>query len=176
MPAAFRLLKATPFEIPASGKTMKQTGALLAVLILLTPITQAADPSDTRTITQNDEQNSNAHEAVERYFEDELMKKHATVAKYYEEEARKSRAKVKVLETMLAHYEEKSYLYGKKAQDLQAHTEALVRKHEEAAKADAREAASHRQIALTLKEKNHPASKTRKLSVVESYPPAVLSK
>lgn len=155
---------------------MKQTCALLTILILLTPITQAADPSDTRTITQNDEQNSNAHEAVERYFEDELMKKHETVAKYYEEEARKSRAKVKELETMLAHYEEKSYLYGKKAQDLRAHTEALVRKHEEAAKADAREAASHRQIALTLKEKNHPASKTRKLSVVESYPPAVLSK
>ena len=121
---------------------------------------------------QNDEQN----EAVERYFEDELMKKHETVAKYYEEEARKSRAKVKELETMLAHYEEKSYLYGKKAQDLQAHTEALVRKYKEAAKADAREAASHRQIALTLKEKNHSASKTQKLSVVESYPPTVLSK
>ena len=157
---------------------MRQTCALLTVLILLTPITQAADHSDhsdtriSRTITQNDEQN----EAVERYFEDELMKKHETVAKYYEEEARKSRAKVKELETMLAHYEEKSYLYGKKAQDLQAHTEALVRKYKEAAKADTREAASHRQIALTLKEKNHPASKTQKLSIVESYGSTVLSK
>ena len=157
---------------------MRQTCALLTVLILLTPITQTADHSDhsdtriSRTITQNDEQN----EAVERYFEDELMKKHETVAKYYEEEARKSRAKVKELEMMLAHYEEKSYLYGKKAQDLQAQTEALARKYEEAARADAKEAASHRQIALTLKEKNHPASKTQKLSVVESYPPTVLSK
>ena len=158
---------------------MRQTCTLLTVLILLAPITQAADHSDirlTRVIAQNDEQNSNAHEAVERYFEDELMKKHETVAKYYEEEARKSRAKVKELEMMLAHYEEKSYLYGKKAQDLQAQTEALARKYEEAARADAKEAASHRQIALTLKEKNHPASKTQKLSVVESYPPTVLSK
>jgi hypothetical protein len=158
---------------------MRQTCTLLTVLILLTPITQAADHSDTRItppIAQNDEQNSDSHEAVERYFEDELMKKHETVAKYYEEEARKSRAKVKELERMLVHYEEKSYLYGKKAQDLQAHTEALVRKYEEAAKADAREAASHRQIALTLKEKNHPASKTQKLSVVESYASTVLSK
>ncbi len=158
---------------------MRQTCTLLTVLTLLAPITQAADPSDTRitrTITQNDEQNSNAHAAVERYFEDELMKKHETVAKYYEEEAGKSRAKVKELETMLAHYEEKSYLYGKKAQDLQAQTEALVRKYEEAAKADAREAASHRLIALTLKEKNHPASETQKLSIVESYDSTVLSK
>ncbi|PTQ79659.1 hypothetical protein C8R21_12423 [Nitrosospira multiformis] len=158
---------------------MRQTCALLAVLILLAPITHAADRSDTRitrTIKQNDEQNSNAHEAVERYFEDELMKKHETVAKYYEDEARKSQEKVKELEMMLAHYEEKSYLYGKKAQDLQAHTEALVRKYKEAAKADTREAASHRQIALTLKEKNHPASKTQKLSIVESYGSTVLSK
>ncbi|SEO28882.1 hypothetical protein SAMN05216404_11645 [Nitrosospira multiformis] len=157
----------------------RQTYALLSVLILLTPLTQAAGHPDTRitqTIAQNDEQNSNAHEAAEKHFEDELMKKHETVAKYYEDEARKSRAKVKELEIMLAHYEEKSYLYGKKAQDLQAHTAALVRKYEEAAKADAREAASHRQIALTLKEKNHPASKTQKLSVVESYGPTVLSK
>jgi hypothetical protein len=148
-------------------------------LILLAPITQAADHSDTRitrAIAQNDEQTSDAHEAAERHFEDELMKKHETVAKYYEDEARKSQAKVKELAIMLAHYEEKSYLYGKKAQDLQAHTEALVRKYEEAAKADAREAASHRQIALTLKEKNHPASKTQKLSVVEPYGPTVLSK
>jgi predicted ribosome quality control (RQC) complex YloA/Tae2 family protein len=177
----FYPIKATTFDIPVPGKTMiaRETYVLLSVLILLTPLARAADHSDTRisrTITQNDEQNSNANEAVERYFEDEFMKKHETVAKYYEEEARKSRAKVKELEMMLAHYEEKSYLYGKKAQDLQAQTEALIRKHEEAAKADAREAASHRQIALTLKEKNHPASKTEKLSVVESYPPTVLSK
>ena len=153
----------------------RQICTLLSVLILLTPIARAADHSDTRTNAQN-ALDPNTHEAAERYFEDELMKKHETVAKYYEEEARKSRAKIKELETMLAHYEEKSYLYGKKAQDLQAQTEALVRKYEEAARADAREAASHRQIALTLKEKNHPASKTQKLSVVESYPPTVLSK
>ena len=157
----------------------RKTYALLSVLIFLAPIAGAADHSDTRitrAIAQNDEQNLDAHETAERHFEDELMKKHEMVANYYEEEARKSRAKVKELETMLAHYEEKSYLYGKKAQDLQAHTEALVRKYEEAAKADAREAASHRQIALTLKEKNHPASKTQKLSIVESYGSTVLSK
>lgn len=77
---------------------------------------------------------------------------------------------------MLAHYEEKSYLYGKKAQDLQAHTEALIRKYEGAVKADAKEAASHRQIALSLKEKNYPASKAHRLSAVEPYRPGVLSK
>ncbi|ABB74926.1 hypothetical protein SAMN05216403_12516 [Nitrosospira multiformis ATCC 25196] len=151
---------------------MRQACPLLIILILLIPVAQAADHSGiriTQTLAQNDEQNPNAREVVERYFEDELMKKHETVAKYYEDEAGKSRAKIRELRGMLAHYEEKSYLYGKKAQDLQAHTEALVRKYEEAAKADAREAASHRQIALAFKEKNHPDSKTQKVSIVESY-------
>ena len=152
----------------------RQTCALLSVLILLTPLARAADYADTQTIIQNPS-NSNTHDAVERHFEDELMKKHETVAKYYEDEARKSQAKAQELKVMLAHYEEKSYLYGKKAQDLQAHTEALIRKYERAAKADAGEAASHRQIALSLKEKNYAASKTQRLSVIESYRPGALS-
>jgi len=146
----------------------RQTYALLSVLILLTPLVRAADHADTQTVIQN-ASNPNTHEAVERHFEDELMKKHETVAKYYEDEARKSQEKVKELKTMLAHYEEKSYLYGKKAQDLQAHTEALIRKYEQAAKADAKEAASHRQIALSLKEKNYTTSKSHKLSVADSH-------
>ena len=32
---------------------------------------------------------------------------------------------------LLEHYEEKSYLYGRQAQDLESHTSALVRKYEE---------------------------------------------
>jgi predicted ribosome quality control (RQC) complex YloA/Tae2 family protein len=153
----------------------RQTCTLLSVLIFLAPIAGAADHSDTRTNAQN-APSPDAYEAAERYFEDELMKKHETVAKYYEDEARKSQEKVKELKAMLAHYEEKSYLYGKKAQDLQAHTEALIRKYEGTVKADAKEAASHRQIALSLKEKNYPASKTHRLSAVEPYRPGVLSK
>ena len=159
-----------PFDIPVPDKTMRvrQTCALLSALILFMPIARAADHSDTQAVIHNTS-SPDTHEAVERHFEHELMKKHETVAKYYEEEARKSQGKAQELKVMLAHYEEKSYLYGKRAQDLQAHTEALIRKYEKTAKADAKEAVSHRQIALTLKEKNYPVSKIQKLSVSESY-------
>ncbi len=78
-------------------------------------------------------------------------------------------AKAKELKLLLEHYEDKSYLYGKKAQDLQAHTEALVRKYENAAKTDAAEAASHRQIASKLKDKerSYAESRSQRLSAID---------
>jgi hypothetical protein len=109
------------------------------------------------------------HEAVEKYYEEEARKRHEVVAKYYEDEAGKMQAKAKELKLLLEHYEEKSYLYGKKAQDLQAHTEALVRKYEKAAKTDAAEATSHRQIASKLKDKerNYAATRSERLSAID---------
>lgn len=136
--------------------------------LLSQPVTAAVDNPDTRpgqnVPAQSDQQ------AAEKHYEDEAMKKHEIVAKYYENEARKAGAKVKELKLLLVHYEEKSYLYGNKAQDLQAHTGALVRKYEQAAKADEREAKSHRQIALKLKEKNYASSgMQRVVSVNETH-------
>src|SRR3982751_4215162 len=46
---------------------------------------------------------------------------HITRAKYYEELATNLSIKAKEQEQLLEHYEERSYLYGKRAQDLQAH-------------------------------------------------------
>jgi hypothetical protein len=108
-------------------------------------------------------------EAVEKYYEEEARKRHETVAKYYEDEAGKMQAKAKELKLLLEHYEDKSYLYGKKAQDLQAHTEALVRKYENSARTDAAEAASHRQIALKLRDKERRYAETRsqRLSAID---------
>ena len=91
--------------------------------------------------------------ALERYYEEKAHERHEMLARYYGAEEKKNHVKARELKQLLEHYGEKSYLYGKKAQDLQAHTDALLRKHSQAARMDAAEAASHRRIALTLKEK-----------------------
>src|SRR5688500_13816222 len=139
--------------------------SVLGLLASLSPCASAVESFRTQTIAQN--ASAQSAREVEKHYEDELMKKHEMVAKYYEDEAKKMQEKTKELKVLLEHYEEKSYLYGKKAQDLQAHTEALVRKYEGAAKADAKEAASHRQIALRLKEKNYAGSRTQRLSAID---------
>src|SRR5215469_113526 len=46
---------------------------------------------------------------------------HIARAKYYEDVATNLSLKAKEQAELLDHYEEKSYLYGKRAQDLQAH-------------------------------------------------------
>ena len=75
-------------------------------------------------------------------------------------------AKVKEQKELLEQYQDKSYLYGRQAQDLQSHTEALVRNYEQAATANIQEAALHRQMASKLEE-NHAASGTQRLSAVD---------
>jgi hypothetical protein len=82
---------------------------------------------------------------------------HEAVAKYYENAALQMQAKVQEEKELLEQYKNKSYLYGRQAQDLQSHTAALIRRHEQTAAADMKEAALHRQMALKLDE-NHAAS------------------
>ena len=91
---------------------------------------------------------------------------HEAVAKYYEDAARRMQAKAEEQKLLLEQYEDKSYIYGREAQDLQAHTYALVRKYEKEAKASVKEAALHRQMALKLEENILPSSGTQKLSVI----------
>jgi hypothetical protein len=71
------------------------------------------------------------------------------------------KAKVKEQKELLEQYQNKSYLYGRQAQDLQSHTEALVRDYEQTASADMREAALHRQMASKFEE-NHAATITQR--------------
>jgi hypothetical protein len=137
---------------------------VLGSLASISPYGGAGGRLNTQKAAQNTS-TPGTREATEKYYEDELMKKHEIVAKYYEDEAKKLQAKVKELKTLLAHYEEKSYIYGKKAQDLQAHTEALIRKYEQGVALDIKEAVSHRQIALRLKEKNFAPSNAQQLAV-----------
>lgn len=114
--------------------------SMFALLVSLNPMAlAAADPTDTpeiRIAIQN---------AVTRGD-------HEAAAKYYEDAAVELQAKLKEKKELLEHYEDKSYLYGRQAQDLQSHTDALVRKYEQTVKANMREAALYRKLAVQLPE------------------------
>src|SRR5690348_13143163 len=79
---------------------------------------------------------------------------HESIAKYYENTSAQMQAKVTEQKELLEQYENKSYLYGRQAQDLQSHTSALIRDYEKSMKASAKVAALHRQMAATLNQ-NH---------------------
>lgn len=128
---------------------------------LSTSVTATVENPHIRPAGQEAAAQSN-HDAVEKHYENETRKKHEVLARYYENEARKTQTKARELKLLLEQYEEKSYLYGKKAQDLRANTEALVRQYEQAAEADRKEAVSHRQIAVKLEEKNYASSTARR--------------
>jgi len=80
---------------------------------------------------------------------------HIARATYYEEMAMNLSVKAKEQEQLLEHYEEKSYLYGKRAQDLQAHTWALIRKYKRACAENLKIAANHRRISFELEKNNN---------------------
>ena len=86
---------------------------------------------------------------------------HEAVAKYYDNAAVETQAKAHEQKRLLEQYENKSYLYGRQALDLQSHTEALIRDYEHAVKATMQEAASHRQMASKVLEK-HAGSATQR--------------
>jgi len=73
---------------------------------------------------------------------------HDVMTKYFEDAAREMQAKADEKKKLLEHYEDKSYLYGREAQDLISHTAAMVRKYNETAREDLKEAAAHRQMAI----------------------------
>ncbi|MEO7560631.1 MAG: hypothetical protein ABIT23_10290, partial [Nitrosospira sp.] len=90
---------------------------------------------------------------------------HETVAKFYEDAATQIQAKAKQQQERLEQYENKSYLYGRQAQDLQSHASAQVREYEQAVEANIKEARLHHQMALKADE-NHAASSSQRLSSI----------
>lgn len=125
------------------------TLSLLGSLAALIPSVVAADNYDIGSAARNAATRSD-HEAV---------------AKYYEDVAREMQAKVQEKKELLEQYENKSYLYGRQAQDLKAHADALVNKYEKLAKAHLQEAVVHRQMALQLQERGLSQSGLQQLSV-----------
>ena len=79
---------------------------------------------------------------------------HELIANHYENAAAQMQAKVKEQKELLEQYENKSYLYGRQAQDLQSHTSALIRDYEKSVEASTKVAILHRQMAAKFIE-NH---------------------
>ena len=133
---------------------------LFCVLAALSPSSIAAGTAEAPDIraTAGNATSQSHPKAIVKSYEDESSRMHEAVAKRYEDIAKELQAKIDEQKRLLAHYEDKSYIYGRQAQDLQAHADALVRKYEAAAKTNLKEAALHRQMALKLKENNDKPS------------------
>ncbi|SEL50205.1 hypothetical protein [Nitrosovibrio tenuis] len=82
---------------------------------------------------------------------------HNRLAKQYENTARELLVKVEEQKKLLQHYEEKSYLYGRQAQDYQSHTSALLNKYQQAAEETIKQAAFHQRMASELLKDDHAA-------------------
>jgi hypothetical protein len=79
---------------------------------------------------------------------------HDAVVKHFEDVAKEMQVKQEEQEKLLEHYEAKSYLYGRQAQDLKSHCQALVRNYRQAAEeANANLANVRQEMAAT-----HPSS------------------
>ena len=76
---------------------------------------------------------------------------HKKVAKCFEDV--ELQQKVYKKKELLQHYQDKSYLYGRRAQDLQAHT--LLPNYEKVVKISMKEAATHRQMASNLESRRN---------------------
>jgi hypothetical protein len=118
--------------------------SMVGVLIVTSSSVVAAQPIDTPEIR------AAAQNAVTR-------SDHESIAKFYESTAAQMQAKVKEQKELLEQYENKSYLYGRQAQDLQSHTAALIRDYEKSVEASTQVAALHRQMAAKLNQ-NHAAN------------------
>lgn len=80
---------------------------------------------------------------------------HDRLAKQFRNTAKESFAKSDEQKKLLQHYEERSYLYGRQAQDNQSHTAALMRKYQQAAEEYVKQAAFHQRMASELAKGGH---------------------
>jgi hypothetical protein len=86
---------------------------------------------------------------------------HLALTEHYENLAREMQTNAREQQNLLDHYQEKSYFYGRQAQDKQSHTWALMVKYEQAAKTSLNKAAFHRQTAARLQHRDAPAAGRR---------------
>ena len=71
---------------------------------------------------------------------------HNVLAKHFEDTASEMQIKANEQKELLEQYE-KGHLYGWQSHNLKSHTLALIRKYEQAARSNMKEAASHREMA-----------------------------
>ena len=89
-------------------------------------------------------------------------KDHYALTKQFENLAEEMQVRADEQRKLLDHYQEKSYLYGRQAQDRQSHTWALMQRYEQAARTSLNKAVLHRQIAAKLEQEDYfaPAQQT----------------
>ena len=80
---------------------------------------------------------------------------HNRLAQSYQNSAKELRLKAEEQKKLLQHYEEKSYLYGRQAQDNKSHTSALLSKYERAVEDTVKQAAYHQNMAAELAKGNY---------------------
>lgn len=121
-------------------------GRFFAILSMLGLLASCAQMSPLEA------QNENTRRAAEnaRTYAD-----HDSLAKQYESTAKEFRVKAEEQEKLLQHYEEKSYLYGRQAQDFQSHTSALLNKYKQSAVETTKQAALHQKMASDLAKRDN---------------------
>ena len=80
---------------------------------------------------------------------------HNRLEKQYQNIAKESLVKAGEQKKLLEHYEEKSYLYGRRAQDLRSHTEALLNKYQQTAEESVKQASFHEKMASEIEKRNY---------------------
>lgn len=76
---------------------------------------------------------------------------HEALVKHYENAAKEMQVKADERKKVLNEYELHAAYYGKQAQDLQSHTQAIISAYEQAARANLDMAKSHRIMAESIK-------------------------
>lgn len=79
---------------------------------------------------------------------------HNALAKHFEDAAREMQAKISEQKKLLEQYESE-HLYGWQSHNLKSQTTALIRKYEQTARLNMKEATSHRQMALGFEEHHY---------------------
>jgi outer membrane murein-binding lipoprotein Lpp len=87
---------------------------------------------------------------------------HDRLAKQYKNNARQLLVKADEQKKLLSQYQEKSYMYGRQAQDLQSHTVALLQKYERAVESNIQQAAYHQKMAAELAKGDYAAERSER--------------
>jgi hypothetical protein len=115
------------------GTKVKDTFAIFSLLGLLTVGAPIA------TVKAENLPEQSTAQAVKSLDE------HGVLAKRHEDAAREMQAKADEQKKLLAQYEE-THLYGWQSHNLKSRTSALIRKYEQAARSNMKEAVAHRQM------------------------------
>jgi predicted small lipoprotein YifL len=97
-------------------------------------------------------ENANTHKAAETAT---TYADHNRLEKQYQNIVKESLVKAEEQKKLLEHYEEKSYLYGRRAQDLRSHTEALLHRYQQTAEESVKQASFHQKMASEIEKRNY---------------------